>query len=100
MEELHIELVVLHDQDGLGHPPNPRLSPIALRRDARAERLFTAPQSGTVQASPDLLRKGKWNPMKATNRSNREAAEMLAIQALGFMAGEPERLVRFLNMTG
>jgi hypothetical protein len=38
--------------------------------------------------------------MKATNRSNREAAEMLAIQALGFIAGEPERLGRFLNMTG
>jgi hypothetical protein len=30
----------------------------------------------------------------------REAAEMLAIQALGFIADEPERLSRFLAVTG
>jgi hypothetical protein len=38
--------------------------------------------------------------MKAPVRQNREAAEMLAIQALGFIAGDPERLARFLNATG
>jgi hypothetical protein len=30
----------------------------------------------------------------------REAAEMLAIQALGFLAGDGERLQRFLAVTG
>ncbi len=29
-----------------------------------------------------------------------EAAESLAIQALGYIAGEPERLGRFLSVTG
>jgi hypothetical protein len=38
--------------------------------------------------------------MKAPLRQRREAAEMLAIQALGFIASEPERLRRFLDMTG
>ena len=32
--------------------------------------------------------------------TTREAAEMLAIQALAFIAEEPERLNRFLAMTG
>ena len=38
--------------------------------------------------------------MKAPLRPSREAAEMLAIQALAFIASEPERLARFLDMTG
>jgi hypothetical protein len=38
--------------------------------------------------------------MKAPLRPTREAAEMLAIQALAFIAEEPERLSRFLGMTG
>jgi hypothetical protein len=38
--------------------------------------------------------------MKASVRPTREAAEMLAIQALGFIAEEPERLNRFLGVTG
>ena len=50
-----------------------------------------------VQASPDMLRKGKWNRMKTPLRPTREQAEMLAIQALGFIAEEPERLGRFLD---
>lgn len=33
-------------------------------------------------------------------RQDRHAAEALAIAALGFIAGEPERLGRFLAMTG
>jgi len=47
-----------------------------------------------------MLRKGKWNLMKTPLRLTREQAEMLAIQALGFIAEEPERLGRFLDMTG
>ena len=38
--------------------------------------------------------------MKAPSSAAREAAEMLAIQALGFIAGEPERLEAFLAATG
>ena len=33
-------------------------------------------------------------------RPNREAAEMLAIQALAFIAEDPGKLSRFLGMTG
>jgi hypothetical protein len=33
-------------------------------------------------------------------RPSREAAEMLAIQALGFIAEEPERMSAFLGATG
>lgn len=38
--------------------------------------------------------------MKAHRSASREAAETLAIQALGFLAGEPERLAAFLAVTG
>jgi len=38
--------------------------------------------------------------MKAPMRPNRKTAEMLAIQALGFLAAEPKRLAAFLNTTG
>jgi hypothetical protein len=38
--------------------------------------------------------------MKQASEERREAAESLAIQALGYIAGEPEQLGRFLAMTG
>ena len=38
--------------------------------------------------------------MKRPSSNTREAAEILAIQALGFIAEEPERLNAFLNATG
>jgi len=38
--------------------------------------------------------------MKSPLRQRREAAETLAVQALGFIAGENARLAHFLNMTG
>ena len=38
--------------------------------------------------------------MKAPSSRRREAAETLAIQALAFIAGEPERLEGFLGATG
>jgi hypothetical protein len=38
--------------------------------------------------------------MKRPSSNARAAAEMLAIQALGFIAEEPERLGAFLNATG
>jgi hypothetical protein len=38
--------------------------------------------------------------MKRPSRALREAAEMLAVQALGFIAEEPELLSRFLDTSG
>ncbi len=38
--------------------------------------------------------------MKDRDTTAREAAETVAIQALSFIAGEPERLGRFLSVTG
>jgi hypothetical protein len=38
--------------------------------------------------------------MQSLNANRRQAAESLAIQALTFLAGEPERLGRFLTLTG
>jgi len=38
--------------------------------------------------------------MKRHGQVAHDAAEMLAIQALGFIAGEPDRLARFLDMSG
>jgi Protein of unknown function (DUF3572) len=38
--------------------------------------------------------------MKSPPRPTMEAAEMLAIQALAFLAEDPKRLTRFLGMTG
>jgi Protein of unknown function (DUF3572) len=52
------------------------------------------------EASPDLLRKGKYNPMKAPSSKARQASEILAIRALAFIAAEPERLEAFLAATG
>jgi hypothetical protein len=53
-----------------------------------------------IQTSGDSLRKGKWNRMKSASRGTRQAAEMLAIQALAFIAENPQRLGRFLDITG
>jgi Protein of unknown function (DUF3572) len=38
--------------------------------------------------------------MKAQSSRSQEAAEMLAIQVLAFLAEEPERLTAFLSATG
>ena len=37
---------------------------------------------------------------RSATRQDRHAAEALAVAAFGFIAGEPERLGRFLAMTG
>ena len=52
------------------------------------------------EPSCDILRKGKRIAMQSLNAARRQAAESLAIQALTFLAGEPERLGRFLTLTG
>lgn len=50
--------------------------------------------------SCDSLRKGKF--VKAPKRSliTRDAAEHVAVQALSFIAGDPEQLGAFLSATG
>jgi Protein of unknown function (DUF3572) len=53
-----------------------------------------------AKPSADIFKKGKWNPMKARGAQSREAAEALAIQALSFIAEEPERLGAFLAASG
>lgn len=60
----------------------------------------TRATGGIGKASPDMLRKGKWKPMKKRARHTAEAAEMLAVQALAFIAEDPERLGAFLAVTG
>src|SRR6185437_17180337 len=58
-------------------------------------------RSGMIgYGSADLLRKGKFVPKKALLSMAPEAAEALAIQALSFIAGDGERLGRFLATTG
>ena len=38
--------------------------------------------------------------MSGHQNTSREAAESLAIQALGFLAGDPQRIARFLDLSG
>jgi len=51
-------------------------------------------------ANGDFLRKRKRIGMNKRNQPDPDAAESLAIQALTFLAGEPERLGRFLAISG
>jgi hypothetical protein len=53
-----------------------------------------------VQASDDLLRKRKRMPILRQLPVTAETAEMLAVQALTFIAQDEERLGRFLSVTG
>jgi len=52
------------------------------------------------QGSGDILRKRKRMALNKRDSPDREAAESLAIQALAYLAGEPERLGRFLALSG
>jgi hypothetical protein len=53
-----------------------------------------------AQNTDHKLQKGKYLPTKSRHPDPREMAEIVAIQALNFIAGEPERLGRFLAETG
>src|ERR1051325_6392801 len=65
------------------------------------DRIMPAPVFGhRPDPSCDILRKGKRNPIQRRSSMRRDAAESLAVQALGFLAGEPERLARYLALTG
>src|SRR5882672_9143271 len=58
-------------------------------------------RSGMIgHGSADMLRKGKFGRMKQRLSMTAEAAETLAIQALTYIAGDGERLGRFLAVTG
>ena len=60
-----------------------------------------APTSG-IAGTLVAIYYGKANatPYKRPDSMRRDAAESLAVQALSFLAGEPERLARFLALTG
>jgi hypothetical protein len=53
-----------------------------------------------IHRSADLLRKGKYLAPKKRPSVTRQAAEALAIQALSFIAADPERLGGFLAASG
>ena len=48
----------------------------------------------------DMLRKGKHNQMATKVKLTQRAAETVAVQALSFIASDPERLGLFLASTG
>lgn len=52
------------------------------------------------QGNADVLRKGKHNPMATKVKLTQRAAETVAIQALSFIASDPDRLGLFLASTG
>jgi hypothetical protein len=70
-----------------------------MRLPQRENRL-APPVGNAVEPSADILRKGKWKPMKTRSAHSREAAETLAVQALAFIAEEPDRLGAFLATSG
>lgn len=55
---------------------------------------------GSLQSSLNLLRKRKQMPISKPGPLAADVAEVLAIQALGFIAQDEERLGRFLALTG
>jgi Protein of unknown function (DUF3572) len=52
------------------------------------------------QINGDSLRNGKYSAMAKRDLAGRQRAEALAVQALGYIAGEPEQLGRFLALSG
>src|SRR5262249_11184749 len=59
-----------------------------------------APHRPDRQANEDFLRNRKRMAMGKRDCVEREAAESLAIQVLTYLAAEPERLGRFLSLSG
>jgi hypothetical protein len=94
-EELHIKLVVLHDQDGLGHPPFPS-SRCRRKLDGWKESLTAT--NGRL-AKPVPISCGK-DPMAKPPLYSQQTAETLAVQALGFIAEDEARLTGFVASTG
>ncbi|HEX2216128.1 MAG TPA: DUF3572 domain-containing protein [Xanthobacteraceae bacterium] len=70
----------------------PTVPPPAMRRRNEPGRAF-------FQPTDHVLRKGKRMP-RQTPSSVAKSAEMLAIEALAFLAAKPVRLSRFVTLTG
>src|ERR1700728_5208352 len=70
VEELHVELVVFHNQDGFRHPHSLRRSPARCcgRPESRCNRY-----GRHREASPDVLRKGKWKLWRSPQGRLRKA---------------------------
>src|SRR4026209_2102826 len=82
----------------LGIPPPSRLLPPQKATDSYGQ--SPGPWPWFPQSSLDLLRKRKQMPDSRRVSLASEVAEVLAVQALGFIAEDEERLGRFLALTG
>ena len=94
VEELHVELVVLHDQNCLrpsaAAPPFPTS---ALSRDPRRQ-MHALRHDRFKQAQFVTKRQIVTERNAAYPTAPRRPQKRLAIQALSFLAGDPERLGR------
>ena len=91
VEELHVELVVLHDQDGLGHSPPLCAIPEPLTaRCVQPSPSARALGHNRVQTLVrDFVTERQTPTDERPRRSSlRRRAETLAVQALGFIAAE------------
>src|ERR1041384_2453293 len=71
------------------------------RTPAAARTMADVPRgSNSMQTSGDLLRKRKQMAPRKPPALDREYAESLAVQALTYLAAEPERLGRFIALSG
>jgi hypothetical protein len=90
VEELHVQLVVFHDQHGLCHDGDPVATLAAGDDDV-------AVPAGKLGANSF----GKANSMpEKRGLLTHEEAEIIAIGGLAFLAERPEALARFLSMAG
>jgi hypothetical protein len=94
VKELHVELVIFNDQNRLSHRP-------ARSRSLRCRRPPSLPAESLYESMPMInpWRKATVVPQDPT-RSSGVDAEMVAINALRFLAGREEELGRFLALSG
>lgn len=87
VEELHIQLIVFHDHHGLGHAD-------FRSRPEQPDRIYS-------QSYIDEMRMvGAFVKTQTRGKATNEWAQGLAIEALGFLASDIERLEPFLSLTG
>jgi hypothetical protein len=100
VEQLHIEFIILDDQDTFLHVQS------APRQVGESSPICGDNLTFKSLSDRDLRKANSigetWGdlPMKPISGVSREAAEALAIEALGFLAAEPERLDRFMTLCG
>ena len=75
-------------------------SPPEVLKLAREILVETPPAPRDLRHATAMIRDRGGRPGKSDPRARQEAAAALAIAALGFLAGDPEHLERFLALTG